>query len=227
MTPDGKTLFAVGTNEVLAVDTTTRAVGYIPVGQGTSGIAIAPDGKTAYVTNMADDSVTPIDVATLTAKAPITGVTEPLYIALTPDGTTAYVTQVSHAVTPINLLTNTPGPPIPVAHVVTISIAPDQAPVAALMVTPHGHGTATRFDASASHVQYGSITRYAWTFGDGTKSTTTTATTTHTYSRAGTYTATVTETDSAGTSTEVIFTGQAVTRNGGPSAKATHMFVVS
>jgi PKD repeat protein len=40
----------------------------------------------------------------------------------------------------------------------------------------------------------------------------------HTYAKAGTYTVTLQVTDSLGTSITRVFTGQTVSRNGGPSA---------
>jgi hypothetical protein len=98
--------------------------------------------------------------------------------------------------------------------------------VASLTVTPREAGSASSFDASASRVAYGTITSYAWNFGDGTSATTTTPAATHAYAAAGVYTATLTETDSAGTSTRRVFTGQTVSRNGGPSAATSRSFVV-
>ena len=68
---------------------------------------------------------------------------------------------------------------------------------------------------------YGTIARYVWNFGDGSRAATTTPTTTHIYASAGTFRATVTEVSSAGTSTTKVFTGQTMSRNGGPSARAT------
>src|SRR5262249_18379613 len=80
----------------------------------------------------------------------------------------------------------------------------------------------TAFDASASTVRFGTITSFAWDFGDGTAPvTTSTPTTTHVYAVAGSSTASVTETDSAGTSTTKVFTGQTMSRRGDPSAKPT------
>ena len=75
-------------------------------------------------------------------------------------------------------------------------------------------------------MRFGTIVSYQWTFGDGTSSTTSTPTTSHTYAKAGSYTASVTETDSAGTSTKVIFTGQAMLRHGGPQATVSHPLTV-
>jgi DNA-binding beta-propeller fold protein YncE len=88
-------------------------------------IAIAPDGKTAYVVSQSSSTliaVTPIDLTTNTAGNPIDvsarpGPKEyygqPLAIAIAPDGTTAYLADgASSTVTPIDLATNTPGQPI-------------------------------------------------------------------------------------------------------------------
>jgi hypothetical protein len=102
-----------------------------------------------------------------------------------------------------------------------VAVIPDQAPVTHLIVTPAPVGRATTFDAPASTVAYGWIAKYAWDFGDGSSATTTTPGTTHSYALAGRYTASVTEISLAGTSTTKVFTGQNMSRNGGPRAMAT------
>jgi len=54
LSPDGTRLYAVlsGTGEVVAIDTTTRAIaGRVPVGKVPRGIAVTPDGARLYVTN--------------------------------------------------------------------------------------------------------------------------------------------------------------------------------
>jgi YVTN family beta-propeller protein len=82
-------------------------------------IAITPDGKTAYVTNGASGTVTPIDVATDEPGKPIkiSGKPGADAIAISADGTTAYVAnQPSSTVTPIDLATNTPEKPIKIGH---------------------------------------------------------------------------------------------------------------
>jgi PKD repeat protein len=125
------------------------------------------------------------------------------------------------SVVPVNLATQTAGASISVATWlnVQLAISPDQAPVASLTTTAGAAGSATSFNASASTVAYGAITSYAWNFGDGSTATTSSPTTTHVYAAAGTYTATLTETDAAGTSTAQVFTGQTMSRQGGPSAQ--------
>jgi DNA-binding beta-propeller fold protein YncE len=224
--------------------------GLPPTADQPFAIAITPNGATAYVTSgegilglNGPGAVTPINTVTDTAGTPILVDANPGGIAITPNGSTAYVTILGcipppppyvsscsspdNIVTPINLATNTVGTPITVGlQPNALAISPDQAPVAHLSVTPAKTGQPTAFDASASTVAVGTITTYAWDFGDGSTATTSVPTTTHTYAAPGPYTATVTETDSAGTSTTQIFTGQTMSRNGGPSAVASKSFTV-
>jgi PKD repeat protein len=78
--------------------------------------------------------------------------------------------------------------------------APNTPPTAALTATPSS-GMApllVTLDASGSRDTDGSITSYAWTFGDGGTASGSAAATTHTYSAPGTYTARVTVTDNRG-----------------------------
>lgn len=91
-----------------------------------ASIAIARDGKTAYVVSQSSSTVievTPIDLTTLKTEKPINISTkpwpttgyygQPLAIAIAPDGMTAYVADGAlSTVTPIDLATDTPGKPI-------------------------------------------------------------------------------------------------------------------
>jgi YVTN family beta-propeller protein len=238
ITPDGTAAYVTNfySNTVSVIDTATNAVVGSPihVGSGPRGIAITPDGSTAYVTNYFsgnNGTVSVIDTATKKVTGTIQlGVGLPLSIAITPDGATAYVVDDNGFVSVIDTATNRViGSPIggsALEDPLGISITPDQAPVAHLSVTPAPAGSATTFDASASTVTFGTIATYAWNFGDGSNATSTTPTTTHTYSSHGKFTASVTETSSGGTSTTKVFTGQTMSRNGGPSAKATATFKV-
>jgi hypothetical protein len=81
-----------------------------------------------------------------------------------------------------------------------IAITPDQAPTANFSVALAQAGHATTFDANSSSVTYGSVTRFAWNFGDGQSATTGSPVVSHTFANAGAYNVTLTETDSAGTS---------------------------
>ena len=74
---------------------------------------ITPNGKTLYVTNGASASVTPISIATNTARKAIKVGGAPGAIAIITNGRMLYVAnQVPGTVTPINAATNTPGKPI-------------------------------------------------------------------------------------------------------------------
>ena len=232
ITPNGATAYVLNgfPGSVTPIDLATGTAGTpITVATGPQAIAMAPDGKTVYVASSQDESVTgyitPIDVATNTAGTPIPAGLGSDSVAITPDGATAYVGDAlgtgNGAVIPIDLATGTAGTAITSGPgPADIAITPDQAPVAHLIVTPGAAGSATGFDASASTVAEGQIVSYAWNFGDGSSAVTTAPQTTHTYSTAGTFTASVTETDSAGTSTTQVFTGQTMSRNGGPQATA-------
>jgi YVTN family beta-propeller protein len=129
--PDGKTAYVTiySSGTVTPIDLTTdRAgkpikVGGKPPATASYGnpmaIAIAPDGKTAYVANGASSTVTPINLATDRPGKPIriSGKLGADAIAITPDGSAAYVAnQPSSTVTPIDLATNTPGKPIEIGH---------------------------------------------------------------------------------------------------------------
>ncbi len=95
--------------EIRRVLTTSR------VGRDPVGIAIRPNGKTAYVTNNGSNSVTPIALATHTPRAPISVGKRPAGIAITPNGKIAYVTnEESDSVTPIDLASKIPAPGIKV-----------------------------------------------------------------------------------------------------------------
>ncbi len=231
ITPDGSTLYtaAASTNGVATLDTTTAARGSVAALDSPRGVAITPDGSTAYVayspftTNKG--ALLPIPVADpgSPGAAINLGTGSAFAVAITPDGSTAFVTDLTGGnLVPVDLASRTAGAPIPLgvngAEPFAVAIAPDQAPIAHMHVTALGGGTMS-FDASASTVAHGTITSYAWNFGDGSTETTTAPTVNHTYSNTALgQVASVTETDSVGTSTGQVFTGQTVSRNGSPQA---------
>jgi DNA-binding beta-propeller fold protein YncE len=128
-----------GGGTVTPIDLATNTPGKpIKVSGEPVAMAIAPDGKTAYVSCGATNAgaeptsaqtVTPVDLATNTPERPINLQWPPDAIAITPDGTTAYmiVGFPSHSVTPLDLATNTPGKPI------TLSGPPEQ-----IVMAPEG-----------------------------------------------------------------------------------------
>jgi YVTN family beta-propeller protein len=235
VTPDGSTVWVgnLTSNTITPINTSTDTAGPSVTVNDPSAIGITPDGAKAYVGNWNEGTVTPVTLATRSVGSPITaggpntsppfvnGV-NPYRVAITPDGATAYLgDDNSHTVTPITVATDTAQPNIGIGSGPDeIAITPDQAPVASFTVTPAPEGSPTAFDASASSVNYGAIVSYSWDFGDGQTATTSAPFITHTYSIPGQYTATVTETDTAGTSTTQVFTGSTMSRNGGPTARA-------
>ena len=135
----GNTAFArniyvgnLGSDNVSVLDSRTNTViGTIPVGDGPSAMAIAPDGSRAYVVNQNSDSVSVIDLATnTTLGAPIPVGDGPSAIAITPDGSRAYVAiRNTNSVSMIDTRSNTVvGPAIGVGSLPQgIAITPDGA----------------------------------------------------------------------------------------------------
>ncbi len=139
ITPDGKTAYVTtegtdfggGPNPfpesplVTPINLATNTPGTPIALESAEGIAITPDGKTAYIATT--NTVTPIDIATNTPGTPIPVGDGPGGIAITPDGKTAYVTNGGdRTVTPITVATNTAGTPIPVGiGPFGIAITPD------------------------------------------------------------------------------------------------------
>lgn len=205
----------------------------IPVGHGPVGLAISPNGRSAFTAN-SNDTLTPINLTT-TPPAPgapiaVGTLSQPDGIAISPDGATAYAANASDHVTPINLRADPPMPEAPIAVGTAsfgIAIAPDQAPIARLTVSPSRAGHRTSFSAVRSSAVNGPIALYTWSFGDGTTASTLAPRTTHVYTQPGAYQASVTETTRDGTSLRSTFTGQTVSNNGGPTASTTASFRVS
>lgn len=103
---DTVTLFDVSNDRNLPL-------GEFSVGNEPHGVAVSPDGKTVYVTNAIDGTVTvlAVDIAQQPAASVIATLevgTEPYGIALTPNGQKAYVTNArSNSVSVIDTATNT------------------------------------------------------------------------------------------------------------------------
>jgi YVTN family beta-propeller protein len=225
--PNGSTAYVAVDGGVLPISLVpghVAARALIPVGGGPLGIAITPDGSTAYTANN-DNTLTAINLKVSPphpgAAVPVGGLSQPDGIAISPNGSTAYVANASSTVTPINLNTKPPRAEAPIgvgSATFGIAVAPDQAPIAHLTVIPGRAGQPTRFDATASTSVDGGITKYSWSFGDGTSAVTKTPTTTHTYTAGGHYVVSVTETSRLGTSTATSYTGQTMSNHGSPRA---------
>ena len=117
-------MYVVAPSGVIPVSTATNTLGRpIKIGAIPAAIAITPDGRTAYIADGNQRTVTPVSTATNTLGRPIKIGGYPAAIAITPDGKTAYVGTSSGTVTPINTASNTAGKPIKVAATPSLAIA--------------------------------------------------------------------------------------------------------
>jgi YVTN family beta-propeller protein len=83
---------------VSVIDTTTNppsVVATVLVGNTPEGVAVTPDGKHVYVTNIESNNVSVIATSTNTVVATVTAGIEPFGVAVTPDGEHAYVANAS------------------------------------------------------------------------------------------------------------------------------------
>jgi DNA-binding beta-propeller fold protein YncE len=114
--PDGTYLYALAARTLTQIRTETnkpRLV--IPLPFAAFGMAVTPNGKTAYVSDWNDDTVIPVSTGNGTLGPPIKVGKQPYQILITPNGRTAYVLNAdSDSVTPIATKTNKPGQPIKV-----------------------------------------------------------------------------------------------------------------
>ena len=130
--PAGAVMYVVAPSGVIPVATATNTLGRpIKIGAIPAGIAITPDGRTAYIAE-GNRTVTPVATATNTPGRPIKIGGYPAAIAITPDGKTAYIAAMPDSsehpgtVTPASTAANTPGRPIKIGgYPAAIAITPD------------------------------------------------------------------------------------------------------
>ncbi|KAA0108478.1 beta-propeller fold lactonase family protein, partial [Mycolicibacterium sp. P9-22] len=100
----------------------------VPVGANPVGVAISPDGRTAYTANYGDNTVSVIDLVTNTVRATIPVGVNPYEVVVSPDGGTVYVVNnQAGSVSVIDSVTNTVTATITdvAGRPRTIAIAPD------------------------------------------------------------------------------------------------------
>lgn len=218
----------------------------LPANPTSMVIATTAEGTSTLYVSLTNLSILPISLNGLKPQPPISTNSidaQPLGLSATPDASRleASVSRAGGRVVSIDTSSNTIKP-CPVANDFnscpagdsSLAVTPDQRPVASFIVSPPAAnvGTPISFDASASTVTYGSVTIFAWDFGDGSKQTTGGPTTSHSYTVGGTYTVTLVETDAAGTSVgtsppSTVFTGHTMTRTGGPPAQTTRQITIT
>ena len=231
ITPDGgKAYLSDGLGgHSIGIDLATKAPvgGPLDVGSLPAAVAITPDGARAYMPRSDGSQIATVVGTpgnTLVGAAPAVGLA-PAGIAIAPSGTAAFVAddQSVGLVRRIDLNSNfVSGAPVAVgANPKQLAIVPDQGPAAnfTAKVSPVG-ARATHFDATGSHDPDGQIARYDWDFGDGSHKRDGGPLPSHQYWKAGHHTVKLTVTDDQGTSSERSYTGQTMSRNGGPQAHA-------
>lgn len=234
VTPDGRRLYVADNDSetVSVVDTTTLLAGApIRVGKDPSGVAVAPDGSRVYVPNFGSDSVSLIDTGANVEVATMPGVEEAEFIGLTPDGDQGYVSEsgegaVAPFSAPASLLALIPTPGESTGQP---AVVPNQPPVATFgpvlkRIRPDVPGELT---AAASADPDGTVSTYAWEFGDGQTATVPAPVVKHVFRHPGKFEVTLTATDAEGCSTNLDFTGQTVSCNGSAVAAVTATVAVA
>ena len=232
ISPDGRTAYTANQNNASVTPIDVASLTTRPDIQSSIGnigsITMAPDGASAIVSNLASGARVDFASGTMEPGFPVSG--SALGTVLMPDGRTlVFIDQMPNRLFSVDTITGEVGStvPLPGLPLSIAAIAPSQAPTAAFSNGAGLSGQPTAFDASASTATCGDISAYRWDYGDGTVETTSTPTAAHVYAVPGTYGVTLTVTDSAGTSTTKAFTGQAMVRNGGPTAQVAQEVAVA
>jgi len=126
---DGTAAYVINPSAVTPIDAAANTAGRpIPVSSGWD-LALTPDGKTAYVTNWNQGTVTPISTASGQPGTPIKVGRLPGPITITPDGKTVYVANTTaRTVTPISTATDRAGQPIKAGEMqarAVLAVSPD------------------------------------------------------------------------------------------------------
>jgi PKD repeat protein len=140
---------------------------------------------------------------------------------VTTGGSSTMTVNVGAATAPGTYTITVTGTGTSVAHTTTVAltVTANQPPLAALTLSCSG--LTCSFDASGSRDPDGSITSYAWDFGDGSNASGQSPTTTHTYQQPGAYSIRLTVTDNDGatattsrTVTPIVLAGRGYRVNG-------------
>jgi DNA-binding beta-propeller fold protein YncE len=213
-----------------------KSPGELDLGRGARpvGIAVVPEGSAVYVASRgseehergrvfafavgADGSLTPGMTPALAAMR-----SRLWFLTASPDGKSLFVAGGDghlFDLGPGASLRSKATPSVDLRGAFGVVVSPNQAPVAGFTAIPGTAGAPTQFDASSAVDPDGSIVRYDWDFGDGTRLADGGPAPTHVYTSPGDYTATLVVTDNEGASTAPVFTGGTVLGHGRPVAQA-------
>jgi 6-phosphogluconolactonase (cycloisomerase 2 family) len=237
LTPDGQFLYVAnsGANNVsgyrINVDGSLTPLPGFPVATGAfpQFTAISPDGRALFVANNNDETVSAYTIGpdgslTPALGSPFTAGSNPFSAVASPDGQHLYVGSEdvwAYAIGAGAALAPIAGSPFASAEGPdnqSLAITPNQPPQARF--TASVSNLTASFNAGGSSDPDGSVTRFDWSFGDGSTLPNGGPAPTHTYADAGRYDVSLTVTDNEGCSATFVFTGQTASCNGGSSARA-------
>jgi DNA-binding beta-propeller fold protein YncE len=208
----------------------------VPSGAAPTGIAVSPDGKSVYVSNSGDGTVAQFNagpgagLAAKTSPIGLPGGAMPQRLAVAPSGARLYVPDSASGHNVVYGLAIGPGGAIvggsghfasAGAAPGSVTVLPNQGPLAAFGAAPGVAGSPTALDGRASSDTDGTVTHFDWDFGDGTAAVDAGPTPSHVYAQPGRYSVTLSVSDDGGCSTARVFTGRTALCNGGAGAVIT------
>jgi YVTN family beta-propeller protein len=227
ISPDGMFVY-LGNYEggsVTVIETATNQTSPIVTGGHPESVAVSPDGTRAYVSDEEGEGIITIDTATRQVIGSLFPLSiEAEYIAVSPDGRKLFTnSEGQDAVAGIDLSTNQKiGPLLTGDGAGPLAFIPDQSPTASFASTAKVRpGVPATLSGAASSDPDGTVSTFAWQFGDGGTATEPSSTATHTYANPGSYPVTLTVTDNEGCSVAMTYTGHTASCHGSPAAAVT------
>jgi 6-phosphogluconolactonase (cycloisomerase 2 family) len=204
-------------------------------GDQPGALAASPNGKWLFALNIEDSTIQVFaisgDGALNPIGSPVATGSDPYDLNVSPDGRFLYTANFSSgtisgfAIDDSGALSELSGSPYGDASgaVVSIQIVPDQGPTASFASSVKDNTVS--FNAAGSSDPDGSVSSYAWDFGDGTTQSGASPQVSHTYAASGNFNVTLRVTDNENCSNVQIGTGQSLACNG--SARAVFSKTVS
>lgn len=234
VSPDGKTVY-VGNRSggsVTAIDTATNQPTSITTGGHPESVAVSPDGRRLYVADEEGAGIITVDAATRQVIPPLFSLSgvEAEYLAVSPDGHKVFANGYDQgAVAGFDTTTNQLiGPILTGTGPGTLAFVPDQSPTASFAPTAKARpGVPVTLSGAASSDPDGTVSTFAWQFGDGGAVTGPESSPVHTFAKPGSYQVTLTLTDNEGCSVAMVFTGHTAYCHGSPAATLTQTVEVN
>ena len=245
LTPNGANLYATSRDgRVFGFDVSAdgslvaKSPASVPTGTGTTpvGIAMTPTGSALYVAAGRGAGGTVIGFAigaggALSPGGAVDLASRPWYLSASPDGRSLFAAGGDghlFDLGPAAALAPKAFPGIALDDPFGVVVSPNQPPVASFAAAAAGvAGLPIGFDASGALDPDGTIARYDWDFGDGTRLLDGGPTPRHVYAGPGAYQVVLVVTDNEGASTMTVFTGGTALGNGEPVARASRVIQIA